>query len=82
MMTAVRVGLGLGMIPSHLIESELKSGQLKKISTPKPDLINKISLLRLKFRTSTKAEQLFAAFLSKGTEAFRQIEGKQFAHAG
>jgi DNA-binding transcriptional LysR family regulator len=58
-LSAVKGGLGLGIIPEYLVRGELRDGSLKAVRTGKPELINCISLVRLKGRAASPAEKAF-----------------------
>lgn len=59
---AIKGGLGVGVVPEHLVETDLKSGRLKLISAPGRDLFNQISLARRLERSPTMREKRFVEF--------------------
>jgi len=61
--TAVKSGMGLGVVPEYLLEKELKSGEVVKIKTRRADLVNNISLVRLKGGQPSPAEKAFSDYI-------------------
>jgi DNA-binding transcriptional LysR family regulator len=59
---AVRQGMGLGIIPSHVITEELASGELMQVRTAKKALINRIALVQLQDKVPAAAEKEFVAY--------------------
>lgn len=59
---AIQGGLGVGVVPEHLIESDLKSGRLKVLTAPGSDLINAIALTRRLGRSPSAKEKCFIEF--------------------
>jgi len=68
--SGIKSGMGLGVVPEYLIARELASGALAKIKTGKPDLINRISLLRLKGAAVSPAEKAFTESFLKASKDF------------
>lgn len=58
-LNAIKGGLGLGIVPEYLLEKELKAGSVKAVRTGRPELINRISLVRLKGKAAAPAEKAF-----------------------
>ena len=58
-LNAIKGGLGLGIVPEYLVEKELKAGSIKAVRTGRPELINRISLVRLKGKAASPAEKAF-----------------------
>lgn len=56
---AMKEDLGLGIIVSHLIADEVRSGELITISPKKNSLLNTIAMVHLKNRRETVTEKLF-----------------------
>jgi DNA-binding transcriptional LysR family regulator len=59
---AARQGMGLGIVPSHVIKEELDSGELVQILTGRKELINRIALVQLQDKVPAAAEKEFVAF--------------------
>lgn len=59
---AAKGGLGVGVVPEHLVQAELKSGKLKTITATGRDLINQITMARRLERSSTAKEKAFIEF--------------------
>jgi LysR family transcriptional regulator, transcriptional activator of the cysJI operon len=80
-LSGIRQGLGIGMVPEYLLEQDIKNKVLRKIPTPKPDLINHISLVWLRSRKLGAREQNFVEFLAKDSKSLAgKISGQQFVH--
>lgn len=58
-LSAIKGGLGLGIVPEYLLEKELKAGTVKAVRTGRPELVNRISLVRLKGKAASPAEKAF-----------------------
>jgi hypothetical protein len=58
---SVSLGLGIGVIPSHLVNAE--ANRLKVISTEKKNLVNQISLALPLAKKLTLTEKMFILFL-------------------
>jgi len=56
---AIKGGLGIGVVPEHLVKEELKSGSLKALYPSEPVLVNQIALARRLERSPTFRETLF-----------------------
>ena len=61
--SAIRHHLGMGVIASHLVKEEIQSGHIIPISTPKPKIINQISMVNLQEKIPTLSEKVFQNFL-------------------
>lgn len=59
---AVKQNMGLGIVPAHVVQEELQSGELVKFRTGKKDLINRISLVQLQAKVPGAAEKKFVQF--------------------
>ncbi|AZZ35422.1 hypothetical protein CIK05_00945 [Bdellovibrio sp. qaytius] len=59
---ATKGGLGISVVPEHLVEADLKAGRLKNISVTGRDLINQIILARRLERPVTAREKYFVDF--------------------
>lgn len=63
--SGIRNHMGLGVVPSHLVADELRDGRMIRITTGKPPLVNRISLVRLKDGAPGTAKQAFLSGFSK-----------------
>lgn len=63
--SAVTLGMGLGVVPAHTVARALESGELVAITTRHRALTNRISLVRLLDRVPGRLEREFVAFVSK-----------------
>jgi DNA-binding transcriptional LysR family regulator len=58
-LNGIKGGLGLGIVPEYLVENELRAGSVWAVRTGRPELINRISLVRLKGKAASPAEKAF-----------------------
>jgi DNA-binding transcriptional LysR family regulator len=63
--TAVRHGMGLGVVPSHTVAAELEAGTLVVIGTRKRAIVNRVSLVRVLDKVPSRAEKAFVRFLER-----------------
>jgi LysR family transcriptional regulator, transcriptional activator of the cysJI operon len=63
--TAIRHGMGLGVVPSHTIAAELHAGTLVVIGTRKRAIVNRVSLVRVLDKVPSRAEKAFVRFLER-----------------
>lgn len=61
--SAMKHHSGLGLLASHLVERDLKSGEIIPIRTSKEDIVNRISLIHLQDKIPTLSEKVFRQFL-------------------
>jgi DNA-binding transcriptional LysR family regulator len=57
---AVKHGLGLGLLPTHVVEKELKKGTLLAVKAPKGPRVNPIGIAQAPGRGSTLALKFFS----------------------
>ena len=57
--------LGMGVIARHIVKDSLENGQMVSVTTPRPDVINKISLVQLQDKRPSLTEKTFIRFLKK-----------------
>ena len=62
---ATKGGLGVGVVPEHLVEADLKSDRLRLISATGRDLVNHITLARRLEGPITAREKQFVEFYSE-----------------
>jgi LysR family transcriptional regulator, transcriptional activator of the cysJI operon len=65
--TAVRHGMGLGLVPSHTVAAELEAGTLVVVATRKRPVVNRVSLVRVLDRVPSRLEKAFVRFLERWT---------------
>ncbi|SMD08917.1 DNA-binding transcriptional regulator, LysR family [Desulfocicer vacuolatum DSM 3385] len=63
LISAVKHHAGVGIVASHLVAKEMKEGLIVPIHTPKPKIINQISLVLLQDKVPTLTEKIFQKFL-------------------
>lgn len=61
--SAIQHHVGMGIIASHLVQKEMKTGQIIGIKTSKPESKNQISLIQLLDKVPTLTEKVFLNFL-------------------
>lgn len=59
---AIQGGLGVGVVPEHLIEADVKAGRLKILTAPGNDLVNAMTLTRRLGKPATAREKSFVEF--------------------
>lgn len=59
----IRNHLGMGVIAAHIVENAIETGEIIPVSTPKKDIINKISLVQLQDKVPSLTEKTFIRFL-------------------
>ncbi|MBI3017298.1 MAG: LysR family transcriptional regulator [Deltaproteobacteria bacterium] len=64
-LSAIRGHFGLGLLPKHLVEAEVKSGALIPIKSTKRDYVNEIGVLQLLGRKPALVETRCIEFLTK-----------------
>lgn len=55
--TAVREGMGLGVVPSHTVAAELSGGSLVAITTRRRAMVSRVSLVRMLDKVPSRAEK-------------------------
>lgn len=63
--SAIMHHAGMGIIASHMVREEIAHGQIVRINTPEPEIINQIALVQLQDKIPTLAEKTFRSFLLK-----------------
>lgn len=66
---AIREHLGLGVVPSYLIENEIRQGEMIVIKPESIDLINNISLVRLLDKIPNLTEKEFVKFFKESIDS-------------
>lgn len=61
--SAIRHHMGLGIVATHLVDKEIRRGELIPIVTPKKGIVNQISLISLQHKVLTLSENVFKHFL-------------------
>lgn len=75
MVSAMKLGMGLGITASHLLWDEIHAGAIVPILTPTPNAINRISLVQLQGKVPTFTEKCFLSFV-KGAMGKASIQRK------
>ncbi|MCP4678123.1 MAG: LysR family transcriptional regulator [Deltaproteobacteria bacterium] len=58
----VRNHMGLGVVPRHIVDSEIKRGRIVQISTSKKEIVHRVSLVQLQDKIPRMAEKVFIRF--------------------
>lgn len=61
--SAIKKDIGLGIVASHLVRSDIFAGHVVHIKTPASEIINKISLVHLQDKIPTLTEKVFEKYL-------------------
>lgn len=69
LISAVKLGMGLGIVSAHLVWDEIRAGSIIQIVTEKQSLLNRISLIQLQDKIPTLTEKTFLQYLKKGMQA-------------
>ena len=64
----VKQDMGLGIVPSHLIDKEIVNDELRQIKTRKKPLINRISLVQLQDKIPGITEKTFVKYFKSKIE--------------
>lgn len=64
--SAVRHGLGFGVVPSHTVAAELEAGTLVAVATRRRAIVSRVSLVRVLDKVPSRAEKAFVRFLERG----------------
>ncbi len=62
----VREGMGLGVVPSHTVASELAAGTLVVVATRKRPIVSRVSLVRVLDKVPSRTEKAFVRALKGG----------------
>jgi DNA-binding transcriptional LysR family regulator len=57
--SAIEHHIGLGIVASHLVYDKLRAGRLLPITTGRPEIVNRISLVQLQDKVPGLAEKTF-----------------------
>ena len=58
-------GLGVAIVPEHLVEREINSGQLRSLPASGKEMVNQMALARRLDSSSSAAEKAFVEFLKR-----------------
>jgi len=61
--SAIKHNVGMGIVSSHLVNNELRDGQIIHIKTSKLEIMNSISLVHLQDKIPTFTEKVFEKYL-------------------
>ena len=80
LISALKLGMGLGVATAHLIWDEIQRGEVIPITTQQANMVNMISLVQLQEKVPTLTEKTFRDFMIKGMQN-SEIQ-KRFQYAG
>ncbi|MCK5912633.1 MAG: hypothetical protein KAG12_02060, partial [Desulfuromusa sp.] len=63
LLSALKLGMGLGVATAHLVWDEIQRGEVIPITTVKPNMVNMISLVQLQDKVPTLTEKTFRDFM-------------------
>ncbi|MBU0942886.1 MAG: LysR family transcriptional regulator [Proteobacteria bacterium] len=75
--SAIAHNVGIGVVASHLITEKLSNGIIVHIKTPKPEIMNAISLVQLQDKIPTLTEKVFERYL---IDKIREANGGDSLH--
>lgn len=58
----VKNDMGLGVVPGHIVESAIKSGAFVQITTPKKEIVHRVSIVQLQEKVPRLVEKAFIKF--------------------
>ncbi len=61
--TGIRMNLGMGVIASHIVRSDIRKGRIIPIKTKEKDVMNSIALVQLQDKVPNLTEKTFISFL-------------------
>lgn len=63
LISALKLGMGLGIATAHLVWDEIQRGEIVPIATTQPNMVNMISLVQLQDKVPTLTEKTFRDFM-------------------
>lgn len=63
--SGLKEGMGLGIVPAHAVRSEIENGELIHIRTGKQEMVNRISLVQLQDKIPGPAEKIFLHYFAE-----------------
>jgi hypothetical protein len=64
-MSSIRHRMGMGVIVSHLAYEDIRKGRIVPVSTPRKEIINRISLVQLQDKVPSLTDKTFQTFLKR-----------------
>ncbi len=64
LISALKLGMGLGVATAHLVWDEIQRGEIVPIATTQPNMVNMISLVQLQDKVPTLTEKTFRNFMT------------------
>ena len=64
-LSGIEHGLGMGLVPSHLVYEAMHAGTIVPVTTKSKEIINRISLVQLKGKTPGLTEETFLSYVKK-----------------
>lgn len=80
LLSALKLGMGLGVATAHLVWDEIQRGELVPITTLQMNMVNMISLVQLQDKVPTLTEKTFRDFMIAGMQKADVL--KRFQCAG
>ena len=80
LISALKLGMGLGIATAHLVWDEIQRGEVVPITTLRANMVNMISLVQLEDKVPTLTEKIFRDFMITRMQTAEIL--KRFQYAG
>jgi DNA-binding transcriptional LysR family regulator len=80
LISALKLGMGLGVATAHLVWDEIQRGEVIPITTLRANMVNMISLVQLQDKVPTLTEKTFRDFMITRMQTAEIL--KRFQYAG
>ena len=82
LISALKLGMGLGVATAHLVWDEIQRGEVIPITTLRANMVNMISLVQLQDKVPTLTEKTFRDFMISRMQAAEILKRFQYAGGG
>jgi len=73
-LSGIEHGLGMGIIPSHLVYEAMQEGSIVPVRTKSKEIINRISLVQLKGKKMGLTEETFLSYFKKKMQGAEVVQ--------
>lgn len=80
LISALKLGMGLGVATAHLMWNEIQSGDVVPITMAKANMVNMISLVQLQDKVPTLTEKTFRDFMLSNMQKGELLERFKYSH--
>jgi len=80
LISALTLGMGLGVATAHLMWKEIQSGEVVPITMAKTNMVNMISLVQLQDKVPTLTEKTFRDFMISNMQKSAVLERFKYSH--